>query len=287
MNRTTSDLLFQWKGRPPFGSVLSLALALALAICLPVRAESYGEMPLGEPMEDFSVTMADGSSFTLSEALKDHDMVLLNFWATWCPPCAFEFPFLQSAYEKYSDRAAVIALSVDPEDTGEMISDYAEEYGLTFPVGSDTDTKLSYTFVKEGIPTSVVIDRFGNIALVEVGAQASEETFCRLFDYFLREDYTKTEILDGIPGEDTAAVYSVCFTGPEGEPVPGCVVNFCTDEFCAPVTSDEKGLARFTGEPKAYHLEILSVPDGYHWKEEEEVYTEERSQNITVYLTMQ
>ncbi len=271
--------------------LLGLLMSLLLFLCVPVRAASSQddplEVPLGEAMEDFSVETVNGDTFTLSEALKDHDMVLINFWATWCPPCAYEFPFLESAYEKYSDRVAVLALSLDPEDTDEMIADYVEEMGLTFPAGSDRELQLSYTYVKGGIPTSLVIDKFGNTAWLEVGAQSSENAFCRLFDYFLSDEYTETTVIEGIPGEETESTYTVRFIGPEGEPVPGCVINFCTDEFCSPVTSDENGVAVFVGEPKAYHLQILSVPEGYHWEDGEPFYTDTKSEMITAYLTMQ
>ena len=58
---------------------------------------SFGKV--GTVLPDFSAKTADGGVFTLSEALKDHELVLINLWATWCPPCNMEFPFLQKAYE--------------------------------------------------------------------------------------------------------------------------------------------------------------------------------------------
>ena len=79
--------------------------------------EAKDKAPEAAYMEDFTVETSDGSTFTLSEALKDHDLALINLWATWCPPCEFEFPFLQEAWEKNADKVAVIAVSVEPEDT--------------------------------------------------------------------------------------------------------------------------------------------------------------------------
>ena len=66
-------------------------------------------------LNDFTVKTIEGKTFTLSESLKDHDLVLINLWATWCPPCKAEFPFLQEAWSRNKDRVAVIALSVEPK----------------------------------------------------------------------------------------------------------------------------------------------------------------------------
>ena len=57
--------------------------------------------------------------------------------------------------------------------------------------------------------------------------------------------------------------YTAVFKDETGAPVEGCVVNFCTDEACVPVTSDAKGIAVFEGEAKIYHLDVIRVPQGY------------------------
>lgn len=184
-----------------------LALLLALVLCLaPMSAFAAGEeeeeaaLPgLGDELEDFSFTTFDGEEYTLSEVLKEKDMVLLNLWATWCGPCEMEFPNMEKAYEQYKDDVEIFALSVEPEDTDEVLADYVEEHGMTFPVGRD-EVGLSDIFVDEGIPTSVVIDRNGVICAIEVGSQTAEEAFPLLFDEFVGDDYTEPNILtDGFP----------------------------------------------------------------------------------------
>ena len=182
----------------PVKAAALLALALALCLVFPVSAESSNGY-LGQPLPDFTVTTLDGGVFTLSQVLKEKDMVLINLWATWCGPCDMEFPYLEEAYEQYRDRVEVIALSVEPDDTPDMLAAYAKERGLTFPIGSDTETGLGYIFATEGIPTSVAVDRFGNVALVEVGAQITAEPFANLFDLMTGEEYTETRVLDGFP----------------------------------------------------------------------------------------
>ena len=180
--------------------LLLIACILAVCMMLPCgMAEEAIDEIMGQPMPDFTVETIDGGSFTLSEALKDHDMVLINLWATWCPPCGAEFPFLQEAYAAYSDRVAVIALSIEPTDTPEKLIEYAQARGMTFLVGSDSGVGVGDLFPTGSIPTSIVVDRFGNVALVEVGAQSSASVFTALFDYFLDDGYTQTTVLDGMP----------------------------------------------------------------------------------------
>lgn len=153
---------------------------------------------LGGRMEDFTVTTWDGKTITLSEVLQEKEMVLINIWATWCGPCRNEFPYMQMAYELYSDKVEVIALSCEPEDTTDVLADFVETMGLTFPVGQDTPDFLS-KFKIQGIPTSIVVDRFGVICFIESGSITDLDSFMRLFDTFLGEDYTESVLLEEIP----------------------------------------------------------------------------------------
>ena len=179
-------------------SLLSALAALTLLLALTALAESAGALP-GQPMPDFTVTTIDGSTFTLSEVLREKKAVLVNLWATWCGPCEREFPYLEEAYEQYADQVAVIALSTEPNDTPEVLAQYVEAHGMTFPVGSDSETQLARTFVTEGIPTTILVDRFGNIALVEVGSQPSADPFLNAFEQLSSDDYTETVVMDGFP----------------------------------------------------------------------------------------
>jgi len=180
-------------------------LALVLALCLAAlsapaaSAESAVYSHLGETLPDFSVATIDGGTFTLSEALAEKDMVLINLWATWCGPCRMEFPYMQQAYELYEDRVAVIALSVEPTDTDEVLAAFAEENGLTFQIGSDAGVGLGATFATVGIPTTLAVDRFGVITFIEIGSQPSTDSFTRLFDAFVGDGYTESRVLGELP----------------------------------------------------------------------------------------
>ena len=120
-----------------------LLILLALTLFFAVSASAEEESPLlGKPFPDFTVTDCDGNTFTLSEELKDHEAVLINFWATWCGPCRNEFPEINKVYEEYKDRVAFIALSKEPKDTNEIIASFRQENGLTLPMGRDEGRKL-------------------------------------------------------------------------------------------------------------------------------------------------
>ena len=87
-----------------------IALVLLLTVFL-VSASAGESTILGQPFPDFKVTDTQENTFTLSEALKDHEAVLFNIWATWCPPCEAEMTMLNEVYAQYGDQVAFIALS--------------------------------------------------------------------------------------------------------------------------------------------------------------------------------
>ena len=148
----------------------AFSLLLALALCIASLAMAEEAQPavyqLGDKIDDFTMTTYDGTSVTLSEVLKEKDMVLINIWATWCGPCRNEFPFLEEAYQQYKDKVEVLALSCEPTDDDQVLTDFVAEMGLTFPVGRD-DVGLDSRFGVRSIPTSVVVDSFGTICFIE------------------------------------------------------------------------------------------------------------------------
>ena len=82
-----------------------------------------------------------------------------------------------------------------------------------------------------------------------------------------------------------AAEYIVHVVDQNGDPVPGAYVNFCTDTACLPSVSDDSGVIAFSGEPYAYHLQILKVPEGYSFDKDFEAYTEEPPGETTIAVT--
>ena len=165
----------------------TIALVLVMILTLAVSgAHADPEAMYGKTFPDFSVRTIDGETFTLSESLKTHDLVVINFWATWCGPCCMEFPYLQEAWEKYADRVDVIAMSVERTDTEKVLKSFAKKNDLTFPIGRD-EKKLLDKMRGDAIPTTLVVDRDRKVVSVEIGAKMSVEEFTELFDSLLNE----------------------------------------------------------------------------------------------------
>lgn len=183
-------------------SIVALLLALLMCMGSFAMAEEAAEAPvvyeLGGKIDDFTVTTFDGKTVTLSEVLKEKDMVLINIWATWCGPCRNEFPFMEEAYKQYSDKVEIIALSCEETDTDDVLAEFVAEMGMTFNVAQDT-VGMADKFDVSAIPTSVVVDRNGTICFWEAGSLPDVGSFTRLFDEFVGEDYTESKILTAIP----------------------------------------------------------------------------------------
>ncbi|MBQ7386845.1 MAG: redoxin domain-containing protein, partial [Clostridia bacterium] len=123
----------------------------------------------------------------LSDELKTHDMVLINFWYDGCSACELEFPYMEASYERYAEDVSILALS--PYDDALAIRNFQSSFGLTFEMGKAPNQSIVDAFSVEAYPTSVVIDRYGVIALVEVGALTSERQFDVIFDHFTGDNY--------------------------------------------------------------------------------------------------
>ena len=145
---------------------------------------------LGDTMLDFAVTAVDGKTYTLSELLEQKKAVMLNFWYLGCVPCKMEFPYLQEAYEAYSDRVEVLA--IDPYgDTAEAIASYQTQNGLTFPMIAGDARWMNVMQVK-AFPTTVIIDRTGTISLIHVSSITDAQTFMDIFEYYTSDAYDPT-----------------------------------------------------------------------------------------------
>src|SRR3990172_1516280 len=95
-------------------------------------------------------------------------VLLVNLWATWCPPCREEMPTLQAFYEKYKSHDFVL-IAINQEEPLETVVPFVEEFGLTFPVWLDMDYQAQREFKTIGLPSSYVIDRNGKVRLMWMG----------------------------------------------------------------------------------------------------------------------
>jgi thiol-disulfide isomerase/thioredoxin len=120
----------------------------------------------------------DGNKVTLSELRGK--IVVINMWATWCPPCRAETPPLEKSYEQYKD-AGVVILGVDLTDQDSLsdVQAFVREFSLTYPILLDRDGSVSNTLYQiQGSPSTFFVNREGIIRTVVVGGPMSE-TFIR------------------------------------------------------------------------------------------------------------
>ena len=156
---------------------------------------------LGDVMRDFSVVDTDGNTQKLSELLKTKKMVLINFWYTTCSWCVKEFPYMDAVYQQYKDEIEIVALnhSTLQGDSEEGIKKFKENFytdyvgegtegGLSFPMAKDY-TNMGPAFNIEGYPTSVLVDRYGVICMIEAGGIVSDAPFVAMFEHFTAENY--------------------------------------------------------------------------------------------------
>ena len=184
-----------------------IIILAALFFCLGGAAYAENDSVLGSPFPDFTAVSTQGETFTLSDALKSHDAVLINIWATWCPPCEAEFPYLTEAYRAYGDQVAFIALSCESRDTQEAIESYRVSHGIPFPMGRDEGQHLASFLNVTGIPTTVIVDRFGNAVFRHTGAFAGAGEISRVIETFLSDSYSETRVLDRIPVESSTRAF--------------------------------------------------------------------------------
>jgi cytochrome c biogenesis protein CcmG/thiol:disulfide interchange protein DsbE len=132
------------------------------------RDPRYIQSPLiGRLAPDFTLTLFDGGTISL-EDLRGK-AVLLNFWASWCPPCRVEAPALQAAWERYKDKE-VVFLGVNIQDKEKDARAFIKEFGITYLNGRDPSGRVSLDYGTWGIPETFFIDREGRITYKQVGA---------------------------------------------------------------------------------------------------------------------
>lgn len=124
----------------------------------------------GELSPDFELTTLEGETVKLSDY--QGKKVILNFWATWCPPCRAEMPHMQNYFEEHAagSNVEVLAVNLTTEDRGiDKIQNFVKEYELTFPIPMDKEGEIGKLYQAVTIPTSYMIDTDGRVQNKIVG----------------------------------------------------------------------------------------------------------------------
>ena len=139
----------------------------------------------GQAAPDFALKSSTGENLRLSEFRGD--VVMINFWATWCGPCRQEMPLLDELYTRY-ERVGFNLLGVNIDDDSRRAMQMIEELGVNFPVLFDAKKEVSKLYEVDAMPVTVLVDREGNVRHVHHGYKPGyEEKYLDQIRSLLRE----------------------------------------------------------------------------------------------------
>jgi len=163
------------------GGVMVALVLIALVWVLTGRSSvsTPSVSEVDRPAPDFALPTLDGDEVQLSDY--QGQIVLVNFWGTWCEPCRHETPALQSAYEQLQDEGfVIIGVNLTNKEqiqgsTEADVRDFAQQYGITYPIALDIEGDVSKDYGIYPIPTSLFIDSRGNIRYMRFSELTTDE----------------------------------------------------------------------------------------------------------------
>ena len=168
-----------------WGGLIGLLVLMAIGL----SRRQQGTVQPGERVQDFELPLFSGyehnGKSSLDAASLRGNVLLINFWASWCKPCEQEAAELRSAWASYRDRGDVLFLGVDYVDTEPNAREYLKKFDITFPNGPDVGTRISQLFRIKGVPETYFIDREGVLRYVQVGPFSSEDQIRAIIDPLL------------------------------------------------------------------------------------------------------
>lgn len=152
---------------------LSSILALSAALFIVTGSLMSNSALAAEPAPGLTLKKLDNSSFKLSDY--KGDVLYVDFWATWCPPCRKSFPWMEEMHQKYSDLGfKVIAISLDTKR--DVIDQFLKTMTTNFVIAHDPDGDSATQFKVKGMPSSYLIDRKGNIQIAHQGFNSKDKS---------------------------------------------------------------------------------------------------------------
>lgn len=154
---------------------LGLALPMVLAGCAGAQGPGASSASKDARPPDFELDSLDGNSVELSNYL-GKDVILIDFWATYCDPCLAAMPHLDKLYRKYKDKGfVVLGISIDGPDSVAQVKTEVAQLGVTFPILLDQETRVVALYnPKTSAPYSVLIGRDGHVIMKREGYTAGD-----------------------------------------------------------------------------------------------------------------
>lgn len=154
------------------GIMLLLWMALQPGNGQPAASSAPELLEQGKPAPSFTSPTLSGSEI----ALDDHvgDVVVVNFWATWCPPCKAEMPGINAFYERHQAEGLVV-LAVNAKESESLVRPFIESNNFTFPILLDPAGSVVNQYQVRSFPTTIIIDRNGIVRHIQVGMISETE----------------------------------------------------------------------------------------------------------------
>jgi peroxiredoxin len=152
--------------------VVAVVVFCALGAALHSQAVYAASSSQATPAIDFTLPSRDGTNQRLAE--QRGNIVLVNFWASWCGPCREELPEMEKLQEKYQDLGFTV-LAVNVDDRPELADVLLNDIEVTFPVLYDSEGKVSELYDVSAMPTTVIVDRHGMARLTHKGYKSGDE----------------------------------------------------------------------------------------------------------------
>ena len=157
--------------RIPWGQIAIFALVLGLLALVAFQMRRNGPLAagpvgVGEKAPLFEITTFDGQTLKLADLRGQ--VVVVNFWASWCIPCEQEAAELENTWRRYKDKG-VVFIGVDYVDTETAAKAFLQRFDITYPNGPDLGTRISQAYRIKGVPETYVVDKTGRLVSVKIG----------------------------------------------------------------------------------------------------------------------
>ena len=268
-------------------AALVLVFALVWFNFVKPDAEKAAGTEVGEVLPDFSVKLLSGETFRLSDYRGR--VVIINLWGTTCAPCIEEMPYFEQLKTAHPDVEILAVHNQAGASRAEAFLKEKEWDHLDFALDSSEAGVFRHLNAADAMPQTIVLDRQG---IITYNVQAPV-TYEKLEELYRSTTADTVPEGDGNPADGTGTAgtgaglpggghltiqgqkteYAVRVTDPEGNPVAGVVIGFCTDQACRNGSpTDENGRTAITLGPDRYHLMVIDVPDGYAFPGETNVF---------------
>ena len=246
-----------------------------------------GRAVVGEVIH-FEGTDLDGNPVKMEDVFKEHEITMVNLWATWCHNCVDEMTGLGDMARSLAEKnVAVVGICTDADDEFELCKAILQEHNVDYLNLMPIEGLEELLDWKGSLPTSYFFDSEGRVLCKPFrGAPSTMDEYLEIIDGLLAGSEVTVEAPDSphtAPNGEN--VYRVIVSDTDGNLVPGVKVQFCSDTTCTMGTTDENGVAVFPMEEgTVYTVHVLKAPAGYE-KHSGEYKTDETFCDIYIALT--